>query len=168
MGVDASPMSRPILITEIPTLKGTSFSGEPFVVTATERDEFERVTWIDRAYPEPDAPEFPPEIVEGFHSLALLDAVATLARPFDPMTTYGYNYGLDRVRFVSPIMIGDEVHSHFEVLDVIPKDTGWLVSRRCVLTVAGAEKPSLVADWWVYILPRGLTDGAPTVQATSR
>jgi acyl dehydratase len=151
-------VTTPIALADIPTLKGTSFRGEPFVVTEAERDEFERVTWVTRAYPEPDAPQFPEGIIEGFHSLALLDAVATLARPFDPATTYGYNYGLDRVRFISPILIGDEVHSEFEVRDVVPKDPGWLILRRCVLTVGGASRPALVADWWLYILPRNDAD----------
>ncbi len=151
-------MTMPIQIDEIPTLKGLSFTGEPFTISAAERDRFEQVTWIDRAYPQPDAPEFPDDILEGFHTLALLDAVATLARPFDPATTYGFNYGLDRVRFVSPVAIGDVVHSTFEIIDVRPRGKGWLVLRRCVMTVESAWRPALTADWWVLILPRENTE----------
>jgi acyl dehydratase len=147
-------VSEPVKLSEIPELAGSSFDGDPFVVSNEERELFEHVTWVDRAYPEPDAPEFPRDLVEGFHTLALLDAVATLVRPFDPRTTYGYNYGLDKVRFVSPIRIGDRVNSHFEVLRVQPKASGWLVLRRCTLTVEAATRPAMVADWWVLVLPR--------------
>jgi acyl dehydratase len=80
--------------------------------------------------------------------------MATMKRPFDPDTTYAFNYGLDRVRFVSPVMIGDLVHSAFEVLEVVPKGIGWLVLRRGTLTVEGGDRPAVVADWWLYVLPR--------------
>jgi acyl dehydratase len=144
----------PIAFADIPGLAGTTYEGEPFRVSEDERHTFERVTWITRAYPEPDPPEFPESILEGFHSLALLDAAATLARPFDPATTYGFNYGLDRVRFTAPIRIGDLVRSTFEVREVRERGDGYLVLRRCALTVDGADRPALVADWWVLMLPR--------------
>jgi carnitine-CoA ligase len=145
---------RPVRFEEIPQLQGRRSTGEPFTVERAERDLFERVTWLDRAYPEPDPPEFPADIVEGFHVLALLDAVSAMAMPFDRSTAYGYNYGLDRVRFVSPVMVGDRVVPSFEVLEVRPKGDGYLILRRCELQVEGGERPALVADWWVYLLPR--------------
>lgn len=147
-------LSRAITLEEIPYLAGTSHTGQPLRVTRDERNEFERLTLIDRAHPEPDPPEFPTDIVEGFHTLALLDAMSELARPFDPATTYGYNYGLDRVRWVSPVQIGDELHSLFECTSVGRKGTGWVVHWRCTVTVSGADRPAMVAEWLVYVLPR--------------
>lgn len=143
-----------ITLDEVPSLAGTSYVGASMTVTEQERDLFEHVTWVDRAYPQPDAPEFPARIVEGFHTLALLDAMAALVRPFDPATTYAYNYGLDRVRFVSPVRIGDELESRFECTEVAVKNSGWLVRRRATVTVTGADQPALVADWLLYVLPR--------------
>ncbi len=147
-------LSSAIPIEEIPHLKGRTHDGVPLIVTRDERDQFERLTLIDRAHPEPDPADFPTDIVEGFHTLALLDAMTTLAAPFDPATTYGYNYGLDRVRWVSPVRIGDELHSRFECTDVTAKGDGWLVRYSCTVTVAGAATPTMVADWLVYVLPR--------------
>jgi acyl dehydratase len=138
---------------DIPSLVGHVYVGEPFTVTRAERDAFEHVTWVDRAYPGPDAPEFPEDIVEGFHSLALLDAVSTMAQPFEPGTTAGYNYGLDRVRFTAPISIGDRVLSRFEIKEVRERGEGYTILRHCELTVEGAEGPAVVADWWVYVWP---------------
>ncbi len=153
-------MVRVVSFEEIPDLVGKRFTGASITVTPERRDEFEVLTHVREAYPEPDAPEFPAGIVEGFHTLSLLDAMATLERPFDPATTYGFNYGLDRVRFISPVMVGDRIESEFEVIAVEPKGDGWLIARRATLTVQGAPRPALVADWWLYILPRADLDSA--------
>lgn len=147
-------LTRAIRIEEIPHLAGTSHDGVPMVVSEDQRNQFERLTYVDRAHPEPDPPAFPADIVEGFHTLALLDAMSELARPFDPVATYAYNYGLDRVRWVQPVRIGDELLSTFECTDVTAKGDGWLIRQRCTLTVSGAPGPAMVADWLVYVLPR--------------
>lgn len=144
--------ARVVAFDEIPALKHHSFVGAPFTITRAERDAFEGLTWIDYAYPDPDPVEFPSDIVEGFHTLAMLDAVSSLVMRFDPATCYAYNYGLDRVRFTAPIMIGDPVSSRFEVLDVRPRNDGLLVLRRCTLHIE--DRQALIADWWVYVLPR--------------
>lgn len=136
----------------IPTWVGKSYEGRPFIVTREERDTFEKVTWVTEAYPGDDAAEFPKDIVEGFHSLALLDAVATMASPFAGATNMGYNYGLDRVRFTAPIRIGDTVTSRFEIRDVRERGDGYLMLRHCELTVQGHDRPALIADWWVLLL----------------
>ncbi|MGN6680270.1 MAG: MaoC/PaaZ C-terminal domain-containing protein [Streptosporangiaceae bacterium] len=135
-------------------LVGTTYEGEPFVITREERDAFERVTWIDRAYPDPDPAGFPEDMIEGFHSLALLDAVSRLASPSSVRRPgVGYNYGLDRVRFTSPIHIGDRLRSRFEVTDVRPRGRGYVTRRHCEVTVDGAGRPALVADWLTMWLP---------------
>jgi carnitine-CoA ligase len=154
-----SESTRALRYADIPSLVGHRYSGEPFTVTRAERDGFEQLTWVDRAYPDPDPPEFPEDIVEGFHSLALLDAVSTMAEPFEPGTTTGYNYGLDRVRFTAPININDRVHSSFEIKEVRERGQGFLILRHCELTVEGAERPALVADWWVHVLPTSTAGG---------
>jgi acyl dehydratase len=143
----------PVPFDAIPGLLGRVYEGEPFTITFAERDDFERITWVDRAYPGPDSPDFPEDIVEGFHSLAMLDAISALALMIDHSTVTGYNYGLDRVRFTAPIRIGDRVRSQFEVTDVRPRGEGYLILRHCELTVEGAPRPALVADWWALVLP---------------
>lgn len=138
----------------IPDLVGHVINGAPFTVSRQERDAFDEVTWVNRAYPEPDAPEFPADILEGFHTLSLLDSVATLAIRFDPATTYSFNYGLDRVRFVEPVPIDVAIHSTFEIREVRAKGPGWLILRHCEFRIDGHDGPALVADWWLYVLPR--------------
>lgn len=147
-------LSQAITIDEIPNLAGTSHNGAPITVTRDQRDHFERLTLVNKAHPEPDPPQFPADIVEGFHTLSLLDAMSELARPFDPSTTFAYNYGLDRVRWVSPVRIGEQLDSRFECTGVDSKGAGWLVHWKCTVTAVGCQTPTMVADWIVYVLPR--------------
>ncbi|MFT4081650.1 MAG: hypothetical protein QM638_03615 [Nocardioides sp.] len=140
---------------DLPFSVGQVVRGEPFTVSEEDSDHFERGTWLDRAYPEGDVPEFPDTLIEGFHLLSLLDAVARFAAGEAAHDMWGLNYGLDKVRWVSQIHRGDRIVPTFEVLDVQPKDGGFKVLRRCVYTVEGNQVPAMVADWWTYALPRG-------------
>ncbi|MFH8805609.1 MaoC/PaaZ C-terminal domain-containing protein [Streptomyces sp. NPDC017936] len=141
-----------------PAVVGQVITGEAFVVTREDVDRFESGTWVDRAYPEGEIPEFPETLVEGFHLLSLVDSVLQFALGDDRGAMWGLNYGLDKVRFVSPVHIGDRVLPTFETLAVEPKDGGFKVLRRCTFTVEGAERPAMVADWWGYQLPRGVVE----------
>ncbi|MFF5085001.1 hypothetical protein ACFY36_48855 [Actinoplanes sp. NPDC000266] len=134
---------------------GEVIIGEAFVVSREDSDHFERGTWVDRAYPEGDVPEFPETLVEGFHLLALVDPVLQFALGDKAGEMWGLNYGLDSVRFVSQVHLGDRVVPRFETLEIRPKDGGFKVLRRCTFTVEGADRPAMVADWWAYQLPRG-------------
>jgi carnitine-CoA ligase len=140
---------------EIRSLEGRSFTGERFTLGRADGLLFEQATWIDRAYPDPDPPEFPPDLIEGFFSLALLDALTSFVLRFDPATTYGFNYGLDRVRFPAQLRLGDRIEPRFQVRAVTEKGPGLLVLRHCTLTAESSDRPGVVADWWTYFLPRG-------------
>lgn len=150
----ATDVTHVIRWEEIPGLTGRTYAGLPLAVSRDERDAFERLTLVDRAHPVPDPPEFPADIVEGFHTLALLDAMSQLAVPFDPEATYAYNYGLDRVRWIRPVRIGDVLQSRFTVEDVRAKDGGWVVRQHCVVFVTSAEEPVMDAVWLAFVLRR--------------
>jgi carnitine-CoA ligase len=144
--------------TGAPAVVGEVIIGKSFVIGRRDVDQFESGTWVDRAYPEGDVPEFPDTLVEGFHLLALVDPVLQFALGDGPRPMWGLNYGLDKVRFVSQVHVGDVVAPRFETLEVQEKDGGFKVLRRCTFTVVGAERPAMVADWWAYQLPRGLVE----------
>ena len=150
---------RVVKFADIPGLEGETVVGEVFSLTHEDQSAFEAATWVDRAYPDPDPPEFPSDILEGFFLLSLLDAVTRLALLFDPETCWALNYGLDRVRFVSPLFIGDRIVPTFEFVTIREKDDGYLVLRRCTLTAEGSSRPGTIADWWAYVIPRHPQDG---------
>jgi len=142
---------------EIPSTVGTVVEGVPFILTQEELKAFETATWLDRAYVE-ELPEFPETLVEGFWLLGMLDASIKMAAHYDTTSVWGLNYGLDRVRFVSPVYVGERVLSTYETIAVEPKDGGYKILRRCTFTVEGRTRPAMTADWWTLALPRGKFD----------
>lgn len=150
---------RIIGLHEMPALEGTVFDGAPIVVTRAERDVFDAVSHVSEAYSEPLPDDFPVDIVEGFHTLSLVDAMSTLVMKFDPDTTYNYNYGVDRVRFMSPVPVGKPLQSQIEVREVDAKGDGYKILRRVTVYVDDIDRPSMVADWWVLVLPQANPDG---------
>ena len=151
-------MNDDLIPSAVPAVVGEVIIGEPFAVSRLDVDTFERGTWVDQAYPEGAIPEFPESLVEGFHLLALLDPILQFALSDKPREMWGLNYGLDSVRFISQVHIGDRLVPKFETLEVQPKDGGFKVLRRCTFTVEGRERPAMVADWWAYQLPRGVVE----------
>jgi hypothetical protein len=145
---------------DLPSTVGQIIQGEPFQLNSEDGALFSKATWLDQAYPGGDVPEYPDELVEGFLLLSMLDAVLRFATGKDNSTMWGLNYGLDKVRFIAPVHFGDTIIPTFETLEVIPKDEGFKVLRRCVFRLEGSSTPAMVADWWGYGLPRGTVEKA--------
>jgi acyl dehydratase len=88
----------------------------------------------------------------------MLDALLRFATGRDDSTMWGLNYGLDRVRFVSPVRVGETIIPTFETLRVEPKDEGFKVLRRCVFRLEASSATAMIADWWNYAMPRGTVE----------
>jgi acyl dehydratase len=151
---------RAITFEELPATVGQTITGEPLQISATDSEHFHKATWLDEAYPDGDVGEFPDEIVEGFLLLGVLDALLRFATGRDDSTMWGLNYGLDKVRFVAPVHFGELMIPTFETLQVLPKDEGFKVLRRCTFELAESGDTVMVADWWTYALPRGTVERA--------
>jgi acyl dehydratase len=139
---------------ELPSLAGRSFRGDWFVVDASRLPLFDEASYVtDNPFPL-DESGYPDNMVEGFHLLALLDhLVNPLLRITGVPPCIGWNYGLDRVRFISPVRAGDQLRVTGTVGSVRPKDGGFLVLCQCTVDVKGRDRPGMVADWWTYWLP---------------
>jgi 3-hydroxybutyryl-CoA dehydratase len=88
----------------------------------------------DVTYAEAD-PRFRGRIAHG----ALVLSVALGLVEFDPAAMKAF-YGIDALRFVAPVRIGDTLHVETEVLDVRPRDVdGVVTSRFVVVTHEGTE-----------------------------
>jgi acyl dehydratase len=84
-------------------------------------------------------------------SLTLSMAPAMLAEAdgidVDLDTRYGLNYGFDRVRFITPIVVGQRIRARLTLLDVKDISPGVIqITWRRTVEVEGAEKPAMVAD----------------------
>jgi acyl dehydratase len=56
------------------------------------------------------------------------------------------NYGLNKVRFVSPVRVGSKVRSRVEMLEVADIEKGQQVTLQHTIEIKGAEKPACVAE----------------------
>lgn len=70
-----------------------------------------------------------------------------------PGVAYVLNYGLDRVRFLAPVVCGAEVRVHSVTDSLVEKSPGrWLLKQTKSLQVQGREAPVLVAELLVLIV----------------
>ncbi len=113
-------------------------------------DEFARATddpqWI---HVDPEAAASGPfgtTIAHGFLTLSLV--VPMFAEALPPLDGYGMtlNYGLNRVRFTSPVPSGSRIRGRFRVEDVEPIAGGVQARVAATIELEGREKPACVAE----------------------
>lgn len=84
-------------------------------------------------------------IAHGFLTLALLSR-ATAEIYAALRTRQALNYGLDKLRFLSPVRAGSRLRAHARLLSVQPRDGGWLQIRtEFTMEIENEDKPALVA-----------------------
>lgn len=107
---------------------------------------------IDEARAAKEMPEGK-TIVHGFLVLALI--------PFLQRSVFtvlqrgkGLNYGCNRVRFVSPVLVGARVRLHQAVKACERVDGGTRITFDCTVEIEGQVRPALVAETIVQIQDR--------------
>ena len=86
-------------------------------------------------------------IAHGFLTLSLLSHLSEQTFSFSDRRM-GINYGLNRVRFTSPVPVGSRVRARFTLLKFEPiEGNGVQVTWNTTVEIEGAEKPALVAEW---------------------
>jgi hypothetical protein len=136
----------------LPSLVGRSFLGDWFIVDARSLPLFDRAIYTDRNPYPLDARGYPEDLVEGFHLLALLDHLINPLLRVSDGPCVAWNYGLDRVRFISPVRAGQKIRVRGTVGAVKPKGSGFLILSQCAVEVEGQERPGMIAGWWTYWL----------------
>jgi acyl dehydratase len=85
-------------------------------------------------------------IAHGFLTLSLIPALLAQAVPI--RRRMGVNYGLNRVRFTSPVPVGSRVRARFEVAEVTDAgDGGVQVLWNVTLEREGGDRPACVAEF---------------------
>jgi len=138
---------------EIETVIGTEVGLSDWVKVDQERiNKFAEAT-LDNQFihvdPEQATPVFGSTIAHGFLSLSLAAGI-----PFDQEmglvlegTKMGLNYGLDKVRFLSPVPVDSEVRIRMECLDISEKNPGQFLSKtKVTMEIKGVEKPAYIAE----------------------
>jgi acyl dehydratase len=108
---------------------------------------------VDRARAAAESP-FKTTVVHGFLTLSLLSTFIREAIQFTGLRM-AINYGLNRVRFVSPVPSGARVRARIVAAAVQEVSDGYQVTWRVTVEREGESKPSCVADWIVRYYPAG-------------
>ena len=94
------------------------------------------------------ATAFGTTIAHGFLTMSMLSVMSYEVMPAIAGTTMGVNYGLDKLRFISPVRSGRRVRGRFVLAEAKLRKPNELQSRTNVtVEIEGEDKPALVADW---------------------
>ena len=142
-------------IEELKTLIGQEVgASEWFEVTQSRIDAFAAATedhqWIhiDIERVKTDSP-FKTTIAHGFLTLSLLPHLAARALKVEGNFKMGINYGLNRVRFISPVPAGSKIRGRFKLANVDEIKDGVQATWNVTVERDGSEKPSCAAEWLV-------------------
>jgi acyl dehydratase len=119
-------------------------------ITQARIDEFARATddaqWIHTDPERAAAGPFGTTIAHGFLTLSLVVPLFEQALP--PLEGYGMtlNYGLNRVRFTSPVPSGARIRGHFRIEELEDVALGRQARVAVTIELDGQDKPACVAE----------------------
>ena len=112
-------------------------------------DQFAQATgdhqWIHIDPVRAAAGPFGAPIAHGFLTLSLLPMLFESGFAIDDVRM-GVNYGLNRVRFVSPVKVGSRVRGRFRLLSYEPLEGGAQLTVEATIELEGSAKPACVAE----------------------
>ena len=102
--------------------------------------------WIHVDAARAKASPFGGTIAHGFLTLSLLSHLAEQTFSFSDRKM-GINYGLNRVRFTSPVPSGSRVRARFTLAKFDELEGGVQLTWNATVEIENAAKPALVAEW---------------------
>ena len=96
-------------------------------------------------------------IIHGFHAVALLSHFYQDAGLWPEDGAYPLNYGLDKVRILQPVVIGDGVRlrSHITLMEATAKGRGEYLLKNChEIEAEGMEGSVVYAEYLTYWYPK--------------
>ena len=142
---------------EISEAVGEELGASEWLPVEQERvDEFAAATgdhqWIHVDVEQAKAGPFGGTIAHGYLTLSLL--------PFLGSQVFGLetpgaklNYGVNKVRFPSPLPVGSRVRARVSVAGVTDLPAGKQMTLKYVVEIEGSDKPACVAETVVLLLP---------------
>jgi acyl dehydratase len=90
-------------------------------------------------------------IAHGFLTLSLVTQLHSQTVRVEGDQTMGINYGLNRVRFISPVRSGSRIRSRSVIQGLEDFADGVQAAWLITVELENAEKPALVAEWLTRI-----------------
>ncbi len=86
-------------------------------------------------------------VAHGYLTLSLVAPTAMGLGLIPPDAATALNYGLDKVRFLTPVKAGARVRNRVSMLSAEPQSGGRLLLKvNCTIEIEGEAKPALVAE----------------------
>lgn len=133
-------------------------ASEPIHVDQIRINTFADVTgdhqWIhvDVAKAKKHSP-FGGPVAHGFLTLSLMAAAVSSAGVVPPDAQGVVNYGVEKVRFLAPVLSGGTVRAHFKLSEVEPKgDDRQLLRVEASVSIEGSDKPALVGELLAMVI----------------
>jgi acyl dehydratase len=87
-------------------------------------------------------------IAHGYLTLSLLSAMASSSLPTIIGSGMAINYGMNSLRFLSPVRSGKRVRGRFKLKGFFERSPGkWQTTVEVAVEIEDQEKPALVAEW---------------------
>jgi acyl dehydratase len=126
-------------------------------VTQATIDRFAEATgdrqWIHIDTARAAGSPFKGTIAHGFLTLSLVSALGQQAMRIEGVRM-AVNYGLNRVRFITPVPAGSRIRGRFVPIAVSHETDGAQVTWRVTIEREHADKPCCVAEWLVRYYPQ--------------
>lgn len=156
-GTEVGAGVRAVRCADLPTLVGSRLGpSRPHVVTQEQVDTFAEATrdrqWLHTDPERAAAGPFGTTIAHGFLTLSLVTSMLWDVLHV-PDAGSVVNYGLDKVRFVSPVPVGSELVLVAEVTDVTEVRGGHQLAITATISVPDAPRPACVAEILFRYLP---------------
>ncbi|MBQ0943247.1 MaoC family dehydratase [Ideonella sp. 4Y16] len=135
---------------DLPNLVGQVLGTSDWMLIDQARiDAFAHATgdlqWIHMDPARAAAGPFGTTIAHGFLTLSLISVMSEQAFRVDGVRM-GLNYGLNKVRFPSPVPVGSRLRAVFTLVACEPIDGGWQLRNEVTVEREGAPKPACVAE----------------------
>ncbi|MBB5156558.1 MaoC family dehydratase [Saccharopolyspora phatthalungensis] len=141
---------------EIIAAKGEKLgTSEWLTITQEQVNQFAEATldrqWIHIDVERAEQGPFGGPIAHGFLTLSLLSKLNSQTYRFEG-AKMAINYGLNRVRFPSPVLVGSRIRSSTELADVTEVDGGLQLTIKSTIEIDGGSKPACVAEGLTRII----------------
>lgn len=93
-------------------------------------------------------------IAHGYLTLSLIGSLSQRVGVVPSDAAAGFNYGLDKVRFLAPVPAGSRVRLRVAVISADERSDGGVVLKtNNILEIENSEKPALVAEALALLIP---------------
>jgi len=87
-------------------------------------------------------------IAHGFLTLSMLGSFVYATDFAMANATMGFNYGLNKVRFITPVKTGSRVRGRFTLKSMEERAPGqFMATCEVIVEIEGEAKPALTAEW---------------------